>query len=196
MALLAPASGLILDLAAGTGDSTIALLEAGKEAKAVALDFCREMLTRALPKLADFEGRFALVQGDAMELPFAPSSFNGVISAFAMRNLSDLRIALGEIFRVLKPGGLFVCLEIYSPPGLLRPAFNLYFGRLVPILGRLVARDPEAYNYLPQSVARFVTPAEFARLMEEAGFSRVEFRRLFPGAAVLHRGLKPQEATP
>ena len=191
MAMQAPASGLVLDLAAGTGDSTTALLKAKEKVRAIALDFCGEMLERARPKLANFEGRAALVQGDALELPFASSSFEGAISAFAMRNLSDLKAALREILRVLKPGGIFVCLEIFSPPAPFRPIFNLYFGRLVPLLGGLVAHDPEAYRYLPQSVAHFVTPAEFAHLMEEVGFNRVEFRRLFPGAAVLHRGFKP-----
>ncbi len=191
MAQGVPNAGLILDLAAGTGDSTLALLKAKRGAKVVALDFCEEMLKRAKPKLGKFEGRFALVQGDALDLPFADKSFDGVISAFAMRNLSDLRAALREIFRVIKPEGFFICLEISSPPEPLRFAFNFYFGRLVPFMGKIVARNPEAYNYLPQSVAQFVTPVEFAGLMEEAGFKEVKFRRLFPWAVVLHRGFKP-----
>ncbi len=192
LALWAPNSGLILDLAAGTGDSASAFLQTDPQAKVVALDFCEPMLRRAIPKLSRFQGRAILVQGDAMELPFASSSFDGAISAFAMRNLSDLQRALGEIFRVLKPEGFFLCLEI-SYPNLkaLRLAFSLYFGRLVPLLGQIVAHDAEAYSYLPSSVAQFLPPEEFAHLMEGIGFRQVEFRRLFPGMAVLHRGFKP-----
>lgn len=191
MALWAPDSGLVLDLAAGTGDSTLAFLEVKRGAKAVALDFCEEMLEKALPKLEKFSGKFSLVLGDALELPFATSSFDGVISAFAMRNLSDLRVALGEILRVLKPGSPFICLEITLPPKLLRPAFDLYFGRFVPLMGKLIAHNPEAYEYLPFSVANFISPDGFARLMGEVGFVHVSFRRLFPGTVVLHRGFKP-----
>lgn len=191
MASWAPDSKLVLDLAAGTGDSTLAFLKAKKKAKVVALDFCEEMLKRATPKLVDFDGRFALVQGDALDLPFAPSSFDGAISAFAMRNLSDLSAALEEVFRVLKPGGFFLCLEIYMPPALLRPAFSFYFGKLVPLMGKIIAHNPEAYEYLPSSVLSFVSPEEFADLMKRAGFKGIEYRRLLPGSVVLHRGFKP-----
>lgn len=193
LALWAPNSGLILDLAAGTGDSTFALLQTDPQSKVVALDFCEPMLRRAIPKLEKFWDRAALIQGDAMELPFAPSSFDGAISAFAMRNLSNLRRALEEILRILKPEGFFLCLEI-STPNLkpIRLAFSLYFGRLVPLMGKIIAHDADAYRYLPNSVAQFLPPEEFAHLMKEVGFQQVEFRRLFPGAAVLHRGFKPR----
>ncbi len=190
MALWAPDSKLVLDLAAGTGDSTLALLKAKRGTKVIVLDFCEEMLKRAIPKLGEFDGRFALVQGDALDLPFAPSSFNGAISAFAMRNLSDLSVALEEVFRVLKPGGFFLCLEIYMPPRLIRPAFSFYFGKLVPLMGKIIAHSPEAYEYLPSSVLNFISPEEFAGLMERAGFKKIEYRRLFPGSVVLHRGFK------
>ena len=191
MASLAPCSGVVLDLAAGTGDSTVAFLRRYPDARIVALDFCEAMMSRARHKLAKRQGRVEFVQGDAMELPFATGSFDGVITAFAMRNITDISQTFGEIHRVLKPGGFLVCLELAFPSvPMLRSLFGLYFKKVVPLMGRMVSGDGQAYEYLPHSVEEFTSPEELAGLMEEAGFGEVFYQRLFPGTAVVHTGVK------
>ena len=191
MALSVPPSGLVLDLAAGTGDSTLAFLKRQPRARVVAIDFCRPMLERAVAKLADFSERVLYVQGDAHELPFAAGTFDAVVTAFAMRNLSDVPLALAEIHRVLKPGGVLACLEIATPPWQpARALFDFYFGRIIPRVGGLLSGNRSAYDYLPRSLRRFTPPEEFKGLMEAAGFGDVRYRFLFPGTAVLHRGVK------
>ena len=110
-------------------------------------------------------------------------------SAFLLRNLADLGAGLAEMRRVTVPGGLVAALEIVRPgvPGW-DALFGLYFNRLVPLIGAVVARDRAAYTYLPQSVERFVTPAELAELMERVGLREVRYRRLGLGTIAFHVG--------
>ena len=148
------------------------------------------MLVEGRHKLmAAGDHRVRLIAADALRLPFADATFACVTSAFLLRNLEDLPGGLAEMRRVTQPGGRIVSLEITSP-GV--PAwgtlFDVYFGRVVPAIGALVAGDRHAYTYLPQSVARFVSPAELARIMERAGLRRVEYRRLALGTIALHVG--------
>ena len=122
-------------------------------------------------------------------LPFPAHTFACVTSAFLLRNLADLPAGLAEMRRVTRPGGLVAALEITRPgvPGW-DAIFGLYFNRLVPLIGAAVARDRAAYTYLPQSVERFVTPAELARLMTAAGLREVRYRRFALGTIALHIG--------
>src|SRR5213593_3096817 len=154
--------GPALDLATGTADLALAL--------------------RALDS--------TLLAADALALPFADKTFACVTSAFLLRNLADLSGGLAEMRRVTMPGGLVVALEITRPgvPGW-DALFGLYFDRLVPLLGALVAGDRAAYTYLPQSVERFVTPDELARLMEKAGLRDVGYRRCGLGTIAIHLGV-------
>ena len=130
---------------------------------------------------------FRQVTGAA--LPFADASFGCVGSAFLLRNLADLRGGLAEMRRVTAPGGSVVALEITQPtlPGW-RQAFRLYFHHVVPAVGALIAGNREAYTYLPQSVDRFVTPGELARLMEAVGLRDVRVRRVGLGTVTIHVG--------
>src|SRR5436309_3018580 len=123
----------------------------------------------------------------ALALPFADKTFACVASAFLLRNLADLPAGLAEMRRVTVPGGVVAALEITRPgvPGW-DALFGLYFNRLVPRIGALVAGDRAAYTYLPQSVERFVTPAELGRLMERVGLREVQYRRLGLGTIALH----------
>jgi demethylmenaquinone methyltransferase/2-methoxy-6-polyprenyl-1,4-benzoquinol methylase len=131
-----------------------------------------------------------LVACDALALPFRSRAFACVMSAFLLRNLEDLEGGLREMRRVTMPGGRVLALEIVRPDvPVWGPLFSLYFGRVVPAIGALVAGDRQAYTYLPQSVDRFVTPAELARLMEAAGLREVRWRRLGLGTIALHWGV-------
>ena len=185
----APA-GLALDLATGTGDLALALRAAAPQRPVIGVDFSEAMLREARAKCAGRGERgVALLAGDALALPFADKTFACVTSAFLLRNLADLGAGLAEMRRVTVPGGLVAALEIVRPgvPGW-DALFGLYFNRLVPLIGAVVARDRAAYTYLPQSVERFVTPAELAELMERVGLREVRYRRLGLGTIAFHVG--------
>ena len=177
-----------LDLATGTADLALALRAQGPTRLVVGADFAEGMLGEARRKLgARHATRVPLLAADALALPFADKTFACVASAFLLRNLADLPAGLAEMRRVTMPGGVVTALEITRPgvPGW-DVVFGLYFNRLVPLIGALVAGDRAAYTYLPQSVERFVTPAELARLMEGVGLREVQYRRLGLGTIALH----------
>jgi len=184
--------GPALDLATGTGDLALELRELHPHRNIVGADFSEGMLAVARDKVraAGDAGRIRLVAADALALPFDDRAFACVTSAFLLRNLADLRHGLAEMKRVTRPGGRVVALEItqVDAPGF-RPLFRFYFHRIVPRIGRLVARDNEAYAYLPQSVDRFLAPADLARLMESVGLRGVTWRRLGLGSVTIHTGI-------
>ncbi len=187
-----PVPGILaLDVATGTGDLALALLEERPIRRVVGVDFSDGMLRVGARKLAlkDAGGRVSLVVGDALALPFQDRTFACVTSAFLLRNLADLREGLSEMRRVTQPGGRVVALEITQPtlPGF-TALFRWYFHGLVPRIGRLVSGDAEAYSYLPRSVDRFLSPTELAQLMEDAGFREVSYRRLGLGTVTVHVG--------
>lgn len=183
----APA-GPVLDLATGTGDLARAVRAAAPGRLVVGADFAEAMLRLARRKLAAAP-RMPLVAADALALPFRDGAFACVTSAFLLRNLADLPAGLAEMRRVTAPGGLVVSLEITRPA--VRgwdTVFGAYFHRVVPVLGGLVAGDRSAYQYLPESVDRFVSPRELAALMRGAGLSNVTWRRLGLGTIAVHVG--------
>jgi len=189
-ALEAP-PGPALDLATGTADLALALRARDPTRLVVGADFAEAMLGEARRKLgARRATRVALLAADAIALPFADKTFACVTSAFLLRNLADLPAGLAEMRRVTMAGGLVAALEITRPgvPGW-DALFGLYFNRLVPLIGVLVAGDRAAYTYLPQSVERFVSPAGLARLMERAGLRAVHYRRLGLGTIAVHVGV-------
>lgn len=189
---LAPGS-LVLDLATGTADLALAFLAETPARAVVGVDFVEDMLRLARDKLATRgERRVRLLAADALALPFRDGTFGCVASAFLLRNLADLEAGLAEMRRVTASGGSVVALEITQPtlPGW-RAAFRLYFHRVVPAVGALVARDRGAYTYLPQSVDRFVPPRELAGLMERAGLRDVRVVRLGLGTVTIHAGRAP-----
>jgi demethylmenaquinone methyltransferase/2-methoxy-6-polyprenyl-1,4-benzoquinol methylase len=122
-----------------------------------------------------------------LALPFADGSFDSATVGFGVRNVSDLELALRELRRVLRPDGRLAILEITQPRGVLRPFFDLWFDRLVPLIGRLLPGG-DAYTYLPASVARFPGAEELVALLEGAGFSDVRFRLLGGSIVALHTG--------
>lgn len=182
--------GPLLDLGTGTGDLALALRRGLPERVVLGLDLSAGMLRVGRAKLAarGVQG-VHLLQGDGLRLPFAEATFAGAATAFTLRNVADLGAALREVWRVLRPGGVFACLEITRPrPGPLATLFGLYFQHLVPVAGGLISGRPAAYRYLPDSVARFVTGEELAAAMMAAGFREVRMRRFWPGAVTLHTG--------
>lgn len=190
-ATIAAPEGRVLDLATGTADLALAIVEASPHRRVVGADFSLGMLAEARRKLrARGVAHVALVGADALALPFADATFACVASAFLLRNLADLEQGLREMRRVTRPGGRVVALEIVRPtlPGF-APLFALYFHRLVPALGAAVAGDRAAYRYLPDSVARFATPDELVALMRQAGLRSASYRRLGLGTIAIHTGV-------
>lgn len=189
---IASPEGPALDLATGTGDLALALAEVHPHRAVIAADFSLGMLAVARSKVRGLEQarRVRLLAADALALPFETRTFACVTSAFLLRNLADLEQGLREMRRVSRPGGRVVALEItqMTTPGF-GALFRFYFHRVVPWVGHLVGGDREAYTYLPQSVDRFVTPGELARLMEKVGLRGVTYRRLGLGTVTVHVGI-------
>ena len=188
--LLAP-EGRALDLATGTADLALAIADVSPYRQVIGADFALGMLREARRKLrARPDARVALVAADALTLPFADASFACVTSAFLLRNLADLEQGLREMRRVARPGGRVIMLEITRPTlPVFASVFGLYFQRVVPVVGAAIAGDAEAYRYLPDSVARFLTPDELVVLMRNAGLRSVGYRRLGLGTIVIHTGV-------
>jgi demethylmenaquinone methyltransferase/2-methoxy-6-polyprenyl-1,4-benzoquinol methylase len=177
-----------LDVCCGTGDFAIELRRAiGPAGHVVGLDFAPEMLAVARRKCPAVEW----VQGDALALPFGDGEFAAACVGFGVRNLSDAERGFAEMARVVRPGGRVVCLEMSTPPAPIRPLSQVWTDRGVPVLGRLVAGDADAYRYLPASVHRFPPAPELAAIMEQAGLIDVSFRRLMLGVVALHVGTVP-----
>jgi len=173
-----------LDVATGTGELALALARRG--AAVVGSDFSEAMLARAREK----DGGIAWEWGDALRLPYADASFDAATVGFGARNFAELDRGLGEMARVVRPGGRVVVLEITTPR---RPPlstfFRLWFDRIVPVLGRL-AGDPDAYAYLPSSVRRFPGPEELAARMAAAGLQEVRWVLTAGGIIALHHGTR------
>jgi len=186
-----PATGArILDVACGTGDLTKTLFEF-TGAGVVGSDFCRPMLQVAASKIAQ-QASISFVGGDALSLPFPENAFDAATIAFGLRNLASVRKGLEELRRVLKPGGTVAVLEFSRPtvPGF-NLLFQLYFSKLLPLVGGLVSGSRKAYEYLPRSVSKFPDQEELAVLMREAGFDEVSYENFTGGIAALHLGKKP-----
>ena len=179
--------GPILDLATGTGDLALAVRALDHGRTVIGADFAEAMLHTAAHKPAVRAAQLPLLGADALTLPFRDQAFAAVTSAFLLRNLEDLAAGLSEMRRVTKPGGRVVALEITRPslPGWSQ-VFSLYFHRIVPMVGAMVAGDRQAYTYLPTSVDRFLRPTELANLMRTLGFREVRHRSLGLGTIAVH----------
>jgi demethylmenaquinone methyltransferase/2-methoxy-6-polyprenyl-1,4-benzoquinol methylase len=182
----------ILDVACGTGDLSLTLFET-TGSRVVGADFCRPMLEIAARKTAACEPALALIEGDALRLPFRDCSFDAVTIAFGLRNVSNVERGLAELLRVLKPEGFAAVLEFSKPvvPGF-SLLFKVYFTRVLPFLGGLISGSKSAYQYLPDSVMRFPDQRDLASLMRHVGFKEVEYQNLTGGIAALHSGKRPE----
>lgn len=185
------AGARVLDLACGTGDLALAILERHPDAAVIGVDPSRAMLDIAHEKAARRGRQLALEVGIAEELPFADGAFDGVSIAFGLRNVPDRERALGEMARVTRPGGRVVVLELGEPRGrLLGPIARFHIHRVVPRLGALLSGARE-YRYLERSIAAFPPPEEVTRMMERAGLAPRDPRPLAFGACHLFAAEKP-----
>jgi demethylmenaquinone methyltransferase/2-methoxy-6-polyprenyl-1,4-benzoquinol methylase len=183
-----------LDACCGTGDLTFTLVESCPGCSVVGLDFTPQMLVRARQK-AETRARRGrpvpreFVQGDLLALPFDDGRFAAVTVGWGVRNVPDVPRAFREMARVTRPGGRVVCLESTQvPDGAGKRFHDVWQGRVVPTMGRVVTGDPSAYSYLPASVAAFPRAEELAAIMAGAGLVNVRYRRFGFGAVALHVG--------
>lgn len=174
----------VLDVGCGTGDLSIELFEK-TAARVTGIDFCRPMLKLAKAK----DPRIAFIEGDALRLPFADASFDGLTIGFALRNLTSVEQGLGELLRVLKPGGVVAILEFSRPVvPLFRRLVGFYSRYLLPWIGGILSGSRGAYEYLPDSISKFPDQQMLATMMRTAGFEEVCFENLSGGIAALHTG--------
>lgn len=177
----------VLDIAAGTGSSSIAFLAPG--VRVVAADFSNGMLQQGRIRHPELE----FVYADATKLPFDDASFDVVTISFGLRNVVDPDLALREMLRVLRPGGRLVICEFSSIP--LRPLqaiYRFYLKLVLPVFSRLLSRVPEAYSYLAESIDAWPNQQQLAKNISAAGFSEVSFRNQTLGIVAIHSARKPR----
>jgi demethylmenaquinone methyltransferase/2-methoxy-6-polyprenyl-1,4-benzoquinol methylase len=180
----------LLDIAGGTGDVAQRVLAIGGPAtRATVVDINRDMLAAGQARAQRAGIDLAFAEGNAESLPFPDRCFDAAAIAFGIRNVPRMETALREALRVLKRGGHFVCLEFSTVdvPGFDR-LYDMYSFNVIPLLGRYVAGNAEAYRYLVESIRRFPPPERFADMMRDAGFRRVSYRVLTGGVVALHSG--------
>ena len=184
----------ILDVACGTGDSTIAIARAAAEgSEVVGADISEGMmaLVQGKAEKAGVADRIKLQMADGEALPYEEGSFDRVTCAFGIRNFEHKEKGLSEFLRVLRPGGKTVILELSVPCSrVVRWGYDLYFTNLLPRIGGAVSGDKAAYRYLPASVHQFPAPKDFCRMLEEAGFTGVRCRTFTLGLCRLFVGEK------
>ena len=177
----------ILDLAAGTGSSSVVFLRDG--VKVVAADFSEGMLEEGRKRHPELEFVFA----DAAELPLADQEFDTVTISFGIRNVEKTEVALAEMLRVLKPGGkLVVCEFSRIPNTFLHSLYRFYLRNILPTLSALVSKTPEAYSYLAESIDAWPSQQELVKIIEAAGFESVSYLNQTFGIVAIHSGFKPK----
>lgn len=181
-----------LDVACGTGDLSLAIARR-TGARVVGADFCRPMLEIAARKAATGAPPVSFIEGDALRLPFGDETFDAASIAFGLRNLSSVEGGLSELLRILRPGGRVAILEFSRSvvPGF-RALFQFYFTRVLPRIGGRLSGSVSAYEYLPDSVARFPDQKRLSEMMRETGFEEIEYQNLTGGIAALHLGTRPR----
>lgn len=184
-----PRGGRLLDVATGTGDIAFEALRTDPTTRPVGLDLTPQMLRYGQGKYNGLTVPF--IEGDALALPFSAGAFDAACSGFMMRNVVDVAAAFREQMRVVKPGSRVVCLELTLPRApIFGQLFRLYFFRVVPLIGKLISGQRDAYRYLPESVAAFLSPAELARTMASVGLRDVQYRLAMLGTVAIHWGTK------
>jgi len=191
---LAPRPGQrLLDVAGGTGDVAFRFLARAPGAHATVCDMTEPMLIEGRRRAEAEKQAESLdwVVGDAMALPFADNSFDVYTISFGIRNVTRIGDALREAYRVLRPGGRLMVLEFSQIPNeLMQKVYDLYSFNIIPVMGQVVAGDRDSYQYLVESIRKFLDQESFAGMIRAAGFGQVKYRNLTMGIAALHSGWK------
>jgi len=181
----------VLDLAGGTGDlaSKFARM-VGSQGHVVLADINAAMLRQGRSRMVDdgVAGNLSIAQVDAQNLPFADSTFDRITIAFGLRNVTDKNAALQSMFRVLKPGGKLLVLEFSKPDAAIKPAYDLYSFKVLPLLGKFVADDEDSYQYLAESIRMHPDQETLLAMMRDAGLERCRYQNLAGGIVALHSG--------
>ena len=186
----------LLDVAGGTGDIALRFAKATVDAAgahATVCDISPEMLAvgRRRVEAAGLSGRIACVEGNAEALPFTDGMFDAYTIAFGIRNVTHIETALSQAYRVLKPGGRFLCLEFsHVEVPVLDALYDFHSFEVIPRLGRLAAGDEASYRYLVESIRKFPSREAFAGMIRAAGFEQVDVRALTGGVAAMHSGYR------
>jgi demethylmenaquinone methyltransferase/2-methoxy-6-polyprenyl-1,4-benzoquinol methylase len=181
----------VLDIAGGSGDlSKLFAKKVGKLGQVILTDINASMLAVGRDRMLDAGLPVPATQCDAEKLPFPDNYFDCVSVAFGLRNMTHKDAALKEMHRVLKPGGRLLVLEfsqIWEP---LRPAYDAYSFKLLPLMGKILAKDEESYRYLAESIRMHPDQETLKQMMLDAGFGKVDYHNLTAGVVALHKGVK------
>ena len=183
-----PEKPILLDVASGTGDLAITALKLNPE-KIVGIDISEEMLRfgREKIKKKEFDKIITLQKGDSENIEFENYYFDGITVAFGVRNFENLNKGLGEMYRVLKPGGKVAILEFSKPKAFpIKQLYNFYFKRILPFIGKIVSKDNAAYTYLPESVNLFPERDAFIGELEKVNFKNCKHKALSFGIASIY----------
>ena len=181
---------IILDVGSGSGDIIKGLIKKNLSLQFYLLDLNKEMLDEGRKKFNNSKN-INFVIGNAESLEFPNNFFDKYTIAFCLRNITEYKISIREAFRVLKPGGKYCCLEFSSPKSsLIFNSYKLYKSKILPLLGELVARDKDAYEYLSESIDMFPNQEELTKTLISCGFEKVTSINLFNGIVAIHSGYK------
>lgn len=179
----------LADIAGGTGDISFKFLLAGGYSAHI-IDINKEMITKGKLKNNN-NNKLSWTIASAENLPMPDNSYERASMGFGLRNITNRVKALKEVYRILKPGGRFICLEFsHVENSLLKKIYDIWSFEFMPRIGQKITGDKEAYNYLVESIRQFPTQPELTQMFSEAGFSRVKYRNLSNGIVTLHSGWK------
>ncbi len=184
---------VVLDLAGGTGDLARAMWKkVGADGHVVLADINAAMLRQGRTRLVDagVAGNLSIAQVDAQNLPFADNTFDCITMAFGLRNVTAKEAALASMYRTLKVGGKAMILEFSEPNRAIKPAYDLYSFKVLPALGKLIAKDADSYQYLAESIRVHPDQETLKSMMEDAGFDRCRYHNLAAGIVALHIGYR------
>ena len=182
----------IIDVGSGTGDLTKIILKENKNALIYSVDLNLEMLNEAKKQFNDQQKKnIKFINANAENLPFENNFFDKYVISFCLRNITYIEKALHESFRILKPGGIFYCLEFSAPTSsLVDIIYSQYKNKIVPLIGEKVANNKNAYKYLEESISQFPNQKILLDKINNAGFERTSYINLFDGIVCIHKGFK------
>ena len=182
----------VLDIATGTGDLAISLVNTGAS-EIIGLDLSEGMLSVGRKKIKErqLDKKIKMVQGDSEDLPFEDDHFDAITVAFGVRNFENLEKGLSEIYRVLKPGGIFAILETSVPTSFpFKQGYHFYTKNMLPLIGKMFSKDKVAYSYLSESAAAFPHGEHFNNILRKTGFTNVENKPQTFGVATIYTASK------